>query len=403
MSQANKIRKYERGALEAMKKPTLCELAREERETGAKIGALSRAKSEIITDLLKIKITPPKPVADVADVVVAAPRIERTKLEPPSVLQSKPDRSVFRLWLQEVTLWRGTHSMHSDASLVTTLLRSLGNAEKSMVFAAHNAENPITTSSLLAVLELPYKGSEQAERQQKLTLFRKCVRGGRKLQEFLGDWELLRGTCVMNGTISRTMGEQDKWDLLASAELSTEQGASILHDLSVRAELRVELGLSTMTPSEEFETTKKLLAELSLYQEFESGSKTSKKPSGSSELTAMFAKGKAAGKGKTQNSFQASGKGDDWKKTATCFECGKVGHVAADCWQKIAKGGKSAFFSKGSSKGGKKGAKAKSGGKGKSKPGVVCYQCGKPGHMKADCWSKPAESGGGGAEPPNKA
>ena len=80
MSQANKIRKYERGALEAMKKPTLCELAREERETGAKIGALSRAKSEIITDLLKIKITPPKPVADVADVVVAAPRIERTML-----------------------------------------------------------------------------------------------------------------------------------------------------------------------------------------------------------------------------------------------------------------------------------------------------------------------------------
>ena len=254
----------------------------------------------------------------------------------------------------------------------------------------------MTMKSLLSVLALPFAGSELAERQRKLDQFRECTRGGRSLQEFLGDWELKRGQCVMAGTMPSSEGEQDQWDLLKACALSTDQRASIMHELSTRAELREEMSLPEATASEVFETTKKLVRNLALSFELEKGEKPSSSKKSTPELAAMFAKGKAAGKSKGA-SKGAGGKGDDWKKSATCFECGKVGHVAADCWSKKGDKGKS------SSKGGKKGGKGKSSGK-SGKSGIVCYQCGKPGHVKADCWSKPAaeNSGSGGAEPPAK-
>ena len=46
-----------------------------------------------------------------------------------------------------------------------------------------------------------------------------------------------------------------------------------------------------------------------------------------------------------------------------------------------------AFMSKGKGLGDNKGGK-KAGGKGNMKPYIVCYNCNKPGHMAAECWSK---------------
>ena len=81
------------------------------------------------------------------------------------------------------------------------------------------------------------------------------------------------------------------------------------------------------------------------------------------------------------------------KKELVCFTCGKKGHVEAECWsQKGENGGKGA---KANHLGGKAKDKnqtkieggAKDKGRGKT-AGTVCHRCGKAGHKKAECRSK---------------
>ena len=397
--------KFQRSELEKLERKELQTLGRAMRKRGEDVGRLDRGTDEIIESLLLIQIVDEPTSSTSGKGSKSTPgesdspvREERTKLEPPSSLATKPDKATFRLWSQEVAIWRGTHRMHSDSALVSSILKALASAEKSLIFAAHNEENPVTMKSLLSVLALPFAGSELAERQHKLSQFRACTRGGQSLQAFLGDWELKRGQCVMAGTVPSSAGEQDQWDLLKACELSTEQHASIMHELSTRAELREEMSLPVATASEVFETTMKLVRNLALSFELEKGEKpsSSSQKASSAELTAMFAKGKAAGKGKNAKS---QSKGASAGAEAECWNCKKTGHFASQCWAAgggAAKGGKGAGKGKGGGKSGGKGA-----GKGKSakKPGVVCYGCGKVGHLKADCWSKPKE-GEGGEGPP---
>ena len=395
--------KFKRSELEKLERAELQTLGRAMRKRGEDVGRLDRATEELIESLLVIQIIDEPTSSTSRKSTTTTPgerespvRVERTKLEPPSSLVTGPDKASFRLWSQEVAIWRGTHRMHSDSALVSSILKALASAEKSMIFAAHNEENPVTMKSLLSVLALPFAGSELAERQHKLTQFRACTRGGRSLQAFLGDWELKRGQCVMAGTMQSSVGEQDQWDLLKACELSTEQSASIMHELSTRAELRAEMSLPEATASEVFETTKKLVRNLALSFELEKGEKPSSKKTSSDELTAMFSKGKAAGKGK---SAKSQSKGASAGAEVECWNCKKTGHFSSQCWAAgggAAKGGKGAGQGKG---GGKSGGKGAGKGKGARKPGVVCYGCGKVGHLKADCWSKSKE-GEGGEGPP---
>ena len=62
----------------------------------------------------------------------------------------------------------------------------------------------------------------------------------------------------------------------------------------------------------------------------------------------------AKGKGKVK------GKG----KGTICYQCGKTGHIAANCWQK---------------------GKGKGKAKGKSNSGVICKSCGQAVHISPNC------------------
>ena len=65
---------------------------------------------------------------------------------------------------------------------------------------------------------------------------------------------------------------------------------------------------------------------------------------------------------------------------STCDNCGKKGHRRKDCWSKPTTGGG-------------KGGKSPGAGKGSPKKFEGnCHNCGKPGHRKKDCWGA-----GGGA------
>ena len=83
---------------------------------------------------------------------------------------------------------------------------------------------------------------------------------------------------------------------------------------------------------------------------------------------------------------KGKGKG---KETRTCKNCGKPGHLRADCrapggGANKASGGKGSHSQQGGGKGG---------GKGQPK---TCDICGKTGHLKKDCWSKPNGGKGSG-------
>jgi len=278
---------------------------------------------------------------------------------------------------------------------VTSILKSLAALEKELVFASHGEQRQVTLSSVLETLELPYAGDELAERRRKLGAFRKCVRAKRPIQRFLADWEQQRRQCVELGVLSGTMLEQDTWDLLDASDLDAPQRASIMHELSTRNSLRSELGLEPMSESEQFETAKKLLRELGLSFELcedEPGkSAKSGKPKWSEEATALFAKGKAKGKGANGGDAGKS----DAKSDLECYNCHKKGHFASECWSK----GSAKGAGKGGAKG--KGGKGKGQGKGQGKAKgkgakkIVCWTCGKDGHVSSDCWSKEKDDGDG--------
>ena len=62
-------------------------------------------------------------------------------------------------------------------------------------------------------------------------------------------------------------------------------------------------------------------------------------------------------------------------KGRECFNCGKVGHLAANCWAPPKKGN----YQKGFGKGEYGKAQPKGGGKG------LCFNCGEPNHFARDC------------------
>ena len=91
--------------------------------------------------------------------------------------------------------------------------------------------------------------------------------------------------------------------------------------------------------------------------------------------------------GKWQKGGKGGGaKGKGKGKDITCHHCGKPGHVKKDCWVLQGGGATAAATSPKVDKGGK--GKGKGGGKDKGgKGGATCHRCGKAGHIKKDCRS----------------
>ena len=401
-----KVRKYTMEALQLLGRAELVARARAERDAGAPIGSLAAASATLIENLYKIKSVDggkedgTSPADHAAGSGVAQEfsqnsgekhgHAQSTKVDAPSRLASEPSTAAFRLWQKEVQMWQVCNAQCQETVLVSRLLTCLGDVEKELVLS-RKFEN-VTCDELLRRLQDRYGGSVEVERQGAIEEFRTTVRGSKSLQSFLSVWQTARAKAVEHGVIPEQASEQDVWDLLKAAQISTTERAQVLREL----ELRKDLGGELAGP-EKFNVVKKTLKTMALSFELESGGKKKEEKSVAVLIAEGVKKGLAAkglGKGKaSKEGFHAktrfAGSGDA-KKDMACYECGKTVHFAADCWNKA----------QGKSKGQKKGQKGQKGqgkgmrGKGaqlnamrtKAKEGgMKCWTCGKEGHKSAEC------------------
>ena len=390
MAQKSKKKLYDKDYLDSLEHKELQALSKLHELPANASGVVQRK------ELLKIKDTstldPREPATrgqgeDDKSAIKEVKRTFPTKLDPPSKLPTKPSRPSFKTWSNEVSLWRRTHSEHSDAELCTMIMKALDETEKEMIFNAHTCVE-VSLDSIMTCLARPYEGAEQVDRRRKLALYRACVRGKRTLQSFLADWETQRSMCMAMGLVPTVVHEQDYWDLMEAADLDGDQQASIMHEATSRESLREELGLPKVDDEAKHKGLLKALRELALSFELESSKTAKSKKQGDDGVAAMFAKGKAKGMKKGK----AAGKGKEHGgKSGGCFECGAHDHWAKECPTKS----KDALYAKGKVKGKKGSGKGKGGKKDRSK--IICHNCQKVGHMKADCWGP---GGGAAADAP---
>jgi hypothetical protein len=422
MAPKKKVAKFERSDLESKGRAALQELARGERDAGAKIGALSQSTVTIIEELLKIKVLMPseadgaagaqadgatgaQATGDDAAGALAAPRsFPTTKLVAPSKLATQPSRSSWRMWEREVFIWKTTHKSHENEALVSMLLTALHETEKEMIFSVNGKDKILTIELMMATLALSYEGDVFLERQRKLEEFRKCTRGRTNLSVFLPQWMRLRAQCVEMGLLTSETSEQDMWDLVRACNVSPSQHASLLHELTSRASLRKEVGLPEKSDHEKCAMMLSLLQELARsFEAAEEPRRGGREESEASKATsttkwtkddlALFSKGEAKGKSKGGQSDGGKNKGGSDKSSIKCYTCGKAGHMSAQCWSaQPGKGLKRSQKGKGKGKQGK--GKQEGQGKAKARSKVnetmKCWTCSKEGHRAAECPEKPA-------------
>jgi len=395
MPPKNKVRKYDDAALAAMERAQLVQAAREEREAGRipMDFKLSSKSSEISAVLKKIKVVSGASGSSSADSAAGSGGTQEfsesnaqrhgheshstggsTKVDPPSKLCSDPNTSAFRLWRKEVDLWLKCHKTVQQEALVSRLLTCLADSEKELVLSVTFGEN-VTCDELLKRLQDRYGGSAEVERQGAIKEFRTLARGSKSLQSFISVWETTRAKAVELGVIPELASEQDVWDLLEAAQVSTAERAQVLRELELRKDLAGEL-----EGPEKYNVVKKTLKTMALSFELESGGKKKEEKSVAVLIAEGVRKGLAAkGQGKGQGKGKASKKGGDAKKDMACYECGKTGHFAADCWSKAtgkSKGQKGKGKGKGKKKWSDVSANERAGGTTKTKP---CWQWQKEG------------------------
>ena len=265
-----KVPKYDRHVLDGMEKSAVVAAARGERDADrdadrvTKVGALNRAKTDIINDLMKYKIPAPAKdppgAQDPRDVArerkdeltkeLAALRIahpedddhDRTrsrggKVAEPVKLQAKPTFSEYKTWKRAVQEWMIGNSQETDACLCTYFLKAINDAQRDVAFSVI-PKGKLTCTAILEVLDDEYVGDDICHGQDIHDAFRGCRRAGRALSEYVREWKQLRRKAMIAEVIVENPAS-DFQDLMRHAELTEAQGIQVLGGL--RSERRMHL------------------------------------------------------------------------------------------------------------------------------------------------------------------
>ena len=379
MPPKKKVRKYTMEALQLMSRAELVSTARAERDDGAPIGSLAAASATLIENLYKTKTLATEPEVapssaegrgsegseDSSSLHGHTHRTGGSKVDPPSRLCGEPSASAFRLWRKEVDLWVQCNTFASQEMLVSRLLTTLADTEKELVLSVGMIE--VSVAEVLKRLNDRYGGSLEIEKQNAIEKFRACTRGSKSLQKFLSEWQTARAQAVQQGVLDPEESEQDVWDLLKASQVGTAERAQVLSELEMRQDLGGELDGAA-----KFAVVQKSLKNMALSYELEGSTKAKEK-----SVAVLIADGVRKGLAKGKSKGKGGKKGGDAKKDLACYECGKTGHFAAECWSK-AKGKSKGQKGQGKGKRGK-GAQLNALRTGKSEKKGKCWQWQKDG------------------------
>ncbi len=379
MPPKKKVRKYTMEALQLLSRAELVSTARAERDDGAPIGSLAAASATLIENLYKTKTlaTEPEVAAssaegrgsegseDSSSLHGHTHRTGGSKVDPPSRLCGEPSASAFRLWRKEVDLWVQCNTFASQEMLVSRLLTTLADTEKELVLSVRMEE--VSVAEVLKRLNDRYGGSLEIEKQNAIEKFRQCTRGSKSLQKFLSEWHTARAQALQQGVLAPEESEQDVWDLLKASQVGTAERAQVLSELEMRQDLGGELDGAA-----KFAVVQKSLKNMALSYELEGSTKAKEK-----SVAVLIADGVRKGLAKGKSKGKGGKKGGDAKKDLACYECGKTGHFAAECWSK-AKGKSKGQKGQGKGKRGK-GAQLNALRTGKSEKKGKCWQWQKDG------------------------
>ncbi len=252
------VAKFTRAVLEEHTRAEVIAIAKKERDAGArpKIGSLSRATSEIIDDLMRIKIAAPAVDerervaarrAELEDELAAlkiaeaaekpAPETRpppRPKLEEPSKLPDDPDEDTYEVWRMELEHWTETYGQDYEIRyMANAVLKVLGVKTKKLVFKTI-PKGQMNIESIMAVLTGEYGGTETLRTRDAVGAYRRCRRGAKTLHAHLVEWKRLRTEAMSTGDLLPQRA--DAHDLLDSAELTIAQSQIVLGQYEERME-----------------------------------------------------------------------------------------------------------------------------------------------------------------------
>ena len=377
-----KVPKYEKAALESLSRSEIIATAREERDGGAPIGALSASSAVLITSLMKIKktsVVEPDVGAGATDVDDEVARLAkaleaaklrqkaaqdttgpkhsgRPRLEEPSKLSDSPTEEEFEVWMLELNQWMATYKEdYEERYMAQATLKVLAPSTKKLVFKLI-PQGEMTVARILQGLTNAYAGDVTMRAHATVAEYRACKRAGGHLKDHLLNWRRLRTEAMATGLLKEQ--DADAFDLLSSCGLSTQQRQIVNGQFSQSEKQAKASGDLT------WNALSAMIAELkNLGQAFAAGDMNEKHgPRGNRKKhqdgeTAMFSE--QTGKGST-------GGGGTGNRKVACATCGKE-HRGV-CWLK----GKG---SNKSNKSNKPGGKGKSKGKGKGKTGETDWKC----------------------------
>ena len=273
------------------------------------------------------------------------------------------DKTAYKRWRNNVNMWAAKYPDEDKATLVPFLVESISGSAREMLdchFSLADMMNADGFDEILKQLDSEYGEEKFIEDYFHVVRFRNVRRNGRTFDEYITEF---KGSLARVKFAGFTQDDRiSSMDLIMNAELSEIQMTGIMQQAATRRRMQrqapgdatwdipfeemVELVSTTGRSAYVRELEKSVRPKAALTASTGPPGRGAKRPwnkgpgqANQGQAPPRFpvpqVPGKGKGKGDGKGKGKGGGKGGHGKggEKPTCFECGKVGHMKAQCWK----------------------------------------------------------------------